>query len=135
MSVELHNVRARIHTSDTGRRGGLSVELGIKYKYGGSRFAGAPHRQPMGFGQQHFSFAQEQDEASVSATSPLIRELLQFPFPRLRSRWRSVDFYDCSSNNFVGLKIHYGVIDFETRERHYDRYDRARSCAELEWMW
>ena len=67
--------------------------------------------------------------------SPLLQKLLQYPFPRLRSRTRSVDFYDCNSNNFVGLKIYYGVVDFEMRERHYGRYDCARSCAELEWMW
>ena len=65
--------------------------------------------------------------------SPLLQELLVHPFPRMRSRVRSVDFYDYISDNYVGLRMIDHVVDFETHEKNFGR-ERAESIAELEWV-
>ena len=65
------------------------------------------------------------------SASPLLLDLLQKPFAKKQRHVRSEDAYDRDSENFVGLRMIDGIVDFETGERAAALDERAESVGEL----
>ena len=53
--------------------------------------------------------------APKEGPSPLLLDLLRFPFAKVHHRIRSVDAFDYDSVNFVGLRMLDHVVDFEAQ--------------------